>query len=86
MSVPTGKLWSEWLITSMLAEYRGESVRSARRFMASGKVAVYRDGGRPRVRRSDVDAYMELCRTEQAVDLKALVTRAVDQARRRRTA
>jgi hypothetical protein len=65
-----------FMTINMLAEYRGESTRSARRFMASGKVAVYRDGGRPRVLKSEVDNYMRSCRVEprqQPSDLKSLL-------------
>ena len=63
-----------FMTVTMLAAYRGESTRSARRFMASGKVPVYRDGGRPRVLKSEVDNFMKSCRVEprqQPSDLKS---------------
>jgi excisionase family DNA binding protein len=65
-----------FMTVAMLAEYRGESTRSARRLIASGKVPVYRDGGRPRVLKSEVDNYMKSCRVEprqQPSDLKSLL-------------
>ena len=53
-----------FMTSTVLAEYRAQSVRSARRFMHSGAVPLYLDGGRPRVKKSDVDAYMEAHRVE----------------------
>lgn len=56
-----------------LAEYRSESVRSAQRFMRSGKVPVYREAGSlPRVLKSEVDAYMQSCRLEPVEQKKDL--------------
>jgi predicted site-specific integrase-resolvase len=65
-----------YMTTTALAEYRCESVKSARRFMTSGRVAVYRADGRLRVLKSDVDKYMSACRVEprqQPSDLKSLL-------------
>jgi len=65
-----------YMTAPMLAEYRGESLRSARRFLACGKVPVYRDGGRPRVLKSEIDAFMATRRIEprkQPTTLKAML-------------
>ena len=53
-----------FMTSTALAEYRTQSVRSARRFMHSGAVPLYLDGGRPRVRKSDVDQFMAAHRVE----------------------
>lgn len=71
-----------------LGEYLGISTRSARRWIASGRVPVYRDG-RPKVRQEDVDAYLETVRTDPEPvperPLKGLVAAAVERAKARKT-
>ena len=76
-----------YMTSSLLAEYRGESKRSAKRFMLSGKVPVYRDGSRLRVLKSEVDAYMKSCRVDpkpQSTSLKSMLDRIAETARARK--
>jgi len=84
---------SDYFMTSTpLAEYRSESVRSARRFMHSGAVPLYLDGGRPRVKKSDVDAYMEAHRLEPRqtpsapTNMREVLTQIADDALKNRRA
>jgi excisionase family DNA binding protein len=64
------------------------SQRTVRRLIAQGDLPVYRVGGGLRVRESDVGAYIESHRIERPSErsgLKALVARAVQRARERRS-
>jgi hypothetical protein len=55
---------SKWMTIPEVAAERMESQRSACRFLERARIAIYREGGRSRVLRSDFDKYMESCRIE----------------------
>lgn len=52
----------EWMSTSEAADHLGVQSRTLYRFIDEGRVAAYRFGRVIRLKRSDVDAFVQSCR------------------------
>ena len=54
----------EWMSTSDAARYLGVQVRTLYRFIDEGHLPAYRFGRVIRLKREDVDDFVQLCRIE----------------------
>jgi excisionase family DNA binding protein len=54
----------EWLTAAKAARYLGITERTLRSEVAKGRLVAEQDGTRLRVRRVDLDAYIESCAVE----------------------
>jgi excisionase family DNA binding protein len=54
----------EWMSTAEVAEYLGVQSRTLYRFIDEGRLAAYRFGRVIRLKRLDVDSFVQSCRIE----------------------